>query len=293
MIIEKRNDIFPVETLLGTMSNSDYRRFSKFIRTECGIKMPDVKKTMLESRLQKRIKNLSMKSYSEYCNYVFSPKGMKNELIHMIDAVTTNKTEFFREPSGIDYVANIALEELVETYGSGIRKKLMLWSAGCSSGEEPYTLAMVLNEFAERSPGFQFTIIATDISTKVLEIAKRAVYECHKIDPIPMRLKKKYLMRSKDKNKRTVRIVPGLRSLVKFRRLNFMEGDFGMREPMDIIFCRNVLIYFDRATQEKLLNRLCYHLTPGGYIVLGGAESLNGLDVPLIQMEPTVYRKQV
>lgn len=278
---------------IGSMPYKDFRRLGEFIEAELGIKMPDVKKTMLECRLQKRLRILGLSSFTEYCDYLFSDAGIESELVHMIDMVTTNKTDFFREPAHFDYLVQDALPELTRSRGAGISKPLAIWSAGCSTGEEPYTLSIVLSEFAERYPGlgFRFFVLATDISSRVLEVAKRGVYDEEKVLPIPLEMRKKYLLRGRDKNKGVVRIVPELRRLVRFRRLNFMEGDFGMREPLDIIFCRNVIIYFDKETQGRLLNRFCRHLIPGGYIFVGHSESLSGLELPLVQVAPTIYRK--
>lgn len=275
----------------AAMSGRDFRRLGDFIYSECGIKMPDSKKVMLEARLRKRLRALGMRSYSAYCDYIFSPQGAEEEIVHMIDLVTTNKTDFFREPRHFEYLAGTAVPELISTAGAGIRKRLMVWSAGCSTGEEPYTLAMVLSDVAAECRGFQFLVLATDISTRVLDLAKNAVYEEERIAPVPWEMRKKYLLRSRDRSKRLVRIASALRETVKFRRLNFMDGDFGMRAPLDIIFCRNVIIYFDRPTQESLLNRFCGHLIDGGYLFMGHSETLHGLDVPLIQVAPTIYRK--
>ncbi|KPK02404.1 MAG: chemotaxis protein CheR [Nitrospira bacterium SG8_35_4] len=279
----------------AVLSDRDFDRLSEFIHTECGIKMPPSKKIMLQARLQKRLRKLSMTSMSEYCSYLFSPAGIENELIHMIDVVTTNKTDFFREPKHFDYMVQKALPELMAGKGVGIRHKLTVWSAGCSTGEEPYTLAMLLKDFADQYPGFNFDflILATDISTRALEIAKRAIYDNEKVAPVPPEMKKRYLLRGKNDKKGYVRIVPELRDVVRFRRLNFLEGTYGMSEPMDIIFCRNVIIYFDRATQEKLMNRFARQLSPGGYIFIGHSETLHGLNVPLVQVAPTVYRNPV
>lgn len=274
------------------LSGKEFRRLGEFIHAEYGIKMPPSKKTMLEARLQKRLRALGMKSFGQYCEYLFSPEGVQNELVEMVNVVTTNKTDFFREPGHYGFLVDEALPELNRKYGAGTRRPLMLWSAGCSSGEEPYTLAMVLSEYAESRANFRFGLLASDISTQVLEKAKAAVYDEAKVEPVPLPLKKKYLLRSKDKERKKVRVVPELRSLVRFRRINFMESDFGMREAMDIIFCRNVIIYFDRPTQEKLLNRLSGHLVDGGYMFLGHSETLNGIDVPLSAVAPTVYRKR-
>lgn len=289
---ENGNNMKPEILYKHSMSNSDFNRFSKFIQVEYGIKMPSSKKTALEVRLYKRLKALGMESFGKYCDYVFSPKGIECEIPHMIDAVTTNMTLFFRDTESYDYLVRTVLPNLINEHEPGVREKLMLWSAGCASGEEPYTLAMVLSEFTGKHHGFGFSILATDVSTRVLEIAKRAIYDQDRTTTIPTGLKMKYLMRSKDREKRLVRIVPELRSLVKFRTLNLME-DFGMREPMDIIFCRNVIIYFNRIIQEKLLKRICDHLKPGGYIFMGSSENLVGFNIPLEHVYSTIYRKPI
>ncbi len=276
------------ESASPVMSPRDFSRLSGFIYEEVGIKMPPAKKTMLESRLQKRLRALDMKSFSDYCDYLFSPRGTELELVQMIDLVTTNKTDFFREPEHFDYLVRTVLPEWQARHGT---RTFTIWSAGCSTGEEPYTLAMVLSEYAESHPGFAFQILATDISTRVLEKAKLAIYASDRVDPVPMPLKKKYLLRSKDRSNDLVRITPELRNRVRFRRLNFMDSDFGMREQMDVIFCRNVIIYFDRATQERLLNRFYRHMAHRSHIFMGHSETLNGLDVPLTMVHPTVYRR--
>jgi len=271
-----------------SLSGKDFSRLSRFIYDTCGIKMPDVKKTMLEARLAKRLRSLGMHSFTDYCDYLFSAAGQERELVQMLDMVTTNKTDFFREPDHFDYLTQKVLPGWVQRHPG---QTLAIWSAGCSSGEEPYTLAMVLAEFALHNPGFDFQILATDISTRVLEKAKNAIYQEALVEPVPMPFKKKYLLRSKDRASGLVRIVPELRDKVRFRRLNFMDDDFGMREQLDIIFCRNVIIYFDRPTQERLLQRFHRQMKPGALIFMGHSETLSGLDVALTSVFPTVYRK--
>lgn len=273
------------------LSNELFDRLSVFIYSECGIKMPPAKKTMLESRLVKRLKATGMNNFGEYCRYLFSPEGIDKELVHMIDVVTTNKTDFFREPQHFDYMVDHAIPNLMEHSGAGTKRNLMVWSAACSSGEEPYTLAMVLEEFASNVQNFSYLILATDISTRVLKTAQRAIYTEEHITPVPMALRHKYLLRSKDPSNPRVRIGPQLRDRVRFRRLNFLEDDFGLREKMDIIFCRNVLIYFDRPTQEKVVRRLCDHLRPGGYLFTGHSETLTGMNLPITQVANTVSRR--
>jgi chemotaxis protein methyltransferase CheR len=273
-----------------SLSHDDLHSLSTFIHEECGIRMPPSKRVMLESRLQKRLRALGMKSFREYREYLFSDEGKRNELTLCIDAVTTNKTDFFRESSHFEYLVTRALPVLINSDGEGLRKRFTIWSAGCSTGEEPYTLAMVLSEFAETMPGFDFSILATDISTRVLDKARLGVYAQESVSPVPEELKSKYLLRSKDHSKGLVRIVPRLRQKIVFQRLNFMENHFNIRDKVDVIFCRNVIIYFDRPTQEKLMNKFCRHLVPGGYLFLGHSETLNNMDVPLVPVAPTIYR---
>lgn len=274
----------------AVLKEREFNRFSKFIYDEVGIKLPPAKKIMVEARLQKRLKALGILSFEEYADYVFSDTGKRDEIIHLIDVVTTNKTDFFREPAHFDYLVKKAIPALMESRNTGHRAPLKIWSAGCSTGEEPYTMAMVLSEFETENPGFQSAILATDISTQVLAKARNAIYAEDRVDTIPLHIKKKYLLKSRDKQKGLIRIAPQLRSMVQFRRLNFME-DFGMKEQMDIIFCRNVIIYFDKQTQERLLNKFCKQLVKGGYLFLGHSETLNGLNVPLTPVASTVYCK--
>lgn len=270
------------------MNNRIFERFSEFIQAELGIKMPASKKTLLEARLQKRLRELGMDSHEEYCEYLFSPHGMDEELVKLVDVVTTNTTDFFREPKHFDILENKVLPDLVGR--KGVARGVNIWSAGCSSGEEPYTLAMVLSEFTRQNTGFHFSILATDISTQVLRMAVRAIYPESKIAPIPQDYRKRYLLRSKDHTRKLVRIAPEARDTVRFRRLNFME-EFTFKKQLDIIFCRNVVIYFDRQTQEKLFNRFCRKLAVGGYLFIGHSESLAGMSLPLELVAPTVYRR--
>jgi len=270
----------------GTMSDKDFRRFSDFIYAEVGIKLPAVKKTMVEARLQKRIRALDMPSHRDYLAYLFSQEGLERELINLIDVVTTNTTDFFREPTHFSYLTETVLPAWFASHSRS--HTLRIWSAGCSLGMEPYTLAMVLCEFAEKNPGFSARILATDISSQALQKAVRAVYEEERVEPVPRHLKAKYLLRSKDRAQKLVRIVPRLRDMVAFERLNFMEP-FEFKHPFHVIFCRNVVIYFDKLTQEKLFTKFHHVLERGGYLFVGHSESLAGMNVPFRPVIPTVY----
>lgn len=276
----------------ASLRDREFNRFSNLIYDNVGIKMPPAKKTMLEARLQKRLKALCIVNFEEYCDYVFSQEGSAVELVHLIDVVTTNKTDFFREPAHFEFMVKTALPTILQTRTDLLRNPLRIWSAGCSTGEEPYTLAMVLSEFAAGRPDFRAAITASDICTQVLKTAKTAIYPEERTDPIPLNLKKKYLLRSREKSRSLVRICPNLRSLVTFRRINFMDDEFGISEKMDIIFCRNVVIYFDKPTQQTLMRKFHRQLRPGGYLFIGHSETLGGLDVDFKAVASTVYRKE-
>ncbi|MFZ2448099.1 MAG: protein-glutamate O-methyltransferase [Syntrophobacteraceae bacterium] len=285
--------IVDVNVFSAVLSNKDFSELAGFIRAQCGIKIPPSKKQMLEGRLRKRLRALGIDSFERYLSYLFGPEGARtSEYVHLIDEVTTNKTDFFREKSHFDLLTQSVLPDLGERFDLGVRTRLNVWSAGCSTGEEPYTLAMVLSEYALAVPNFKFSVLATDISMKVLEKAVKGIYESDRAEAIPMPLRKRYLLRSKDRGGNLVRIAPELRSRVSFMRLNFLEDSFHGAQRMGVIFCRNVLIYFDRPTQEMVLRKLCGRLTDGGYLFTGHSETLHSMDLPLDQVASTVYRKR-
>jgi chemotaxis protein methyltransferase CheR len=271
------------------MPDSVFEKLSNFIYSEYGIKMPPAKKVMLQSRLQKRLREMKMNSYEEYCDYVFSKDGEALELIHMIDVVTTNKTDFFREPTHFDFLQQTVLPEFVAREKQ--KRTMKIWSAGCSSGEEVYTLAIVISDFMEKHKNIDYSILGTDISTRILQKAFDAVYAEERAINIPLETKRKYFLRSKDRSKPSVRLIPELRKKTHYQRLNFMDENYSIHDVFDIIFCRNVLIYFDRETQQKVINRLCRHLKTGGYFFLGHSESITGMKVPLVQLKPTIFMK--
>jgi len=269
------------------MSEAEFRIFGEFIESRLGIRMPRNKKGMLESRLVKRLRSLGLSSYKKYREYLFSPEGMEAELPHLIDAVTTNKTEFFRESEHFDLLAKEILPGWTEAASSG---RITLWSAGCSTGEEIYTAGMVLEDSLANRPGWDFEMLGTDISKEVLRTAARAVYTEDRVERVPPLWQRKYLMRSRDRSRQLVRIVPELRARTSFRQLNLME-DFSLAERMDLIFCRNVIIYFEKPVQERILAKLTHCLRRGGFLFIGHSESLSGSGLPLRQYRPTVYRK--
>jgi chemotaxis protein methyltransferase CheR len=271
----------------STLSDKEFKQLSNFIQSNYGIKMPPAKKIVLQGRLHKRLKELQISDFKTYVDFVFSKNG-ENEIVHMMDVVSTNKTDFYREPIHFEFLEKELLPTLFQMHGRG---SIKLWSAGCSSGEEPYTLAIVLQEFKEKNPGFDFQILATDISTQVLQQGANAVYKEEKINIVPNNLKKKYFLRSKDHANPQVRIVKSLRDKVSFQRLNFMDQTYHINDAFDIIFCRNALIYFERDNQETVINKLAGKLKPDGFFFLGHSESITNMNVPFKSVKPTIFKK--
>jgi chemotaxis protein methyltransferase CheR len=273
------------------LTNDDFQKLSQFIYRKWGINLPSHKKVLLSGRLKKRIHTLGMNSFREYCTYLFSPEGLEQEPMNMVDLITTNKTDFFREADHFSYLAQTALPDLRKSFPAMSSPAVKIWSAGCSSGEEPHTLAMVLSEFAKTHQPFRFSIWATDISSRVLAHARMGIYELERIEAIPLELRKNYLLRSRDKENPVVRFSPEIRGKIQFERLNLMEMASQVRDQFHVIFCRNVLIYFDRPTQEKMIRDFYHFLEPGGYLFLGHSETMTGFSIPLLPMAPTVYQK--
>jgi len=271
-----------------SISGRDYARLCKLIYAEAGIALSAEKKTMLEGRIKRRLKVLNLQTFGEYCDYLFGNAGLKDEIVPLIDVVTTNKTDFFREPAHFQFLIEKTLPTFTERFAG---KQFTIWSAGCSSGEEPYTMAIVLDEYAQNHPGFRFRILATDISNIVLAKAELGVYTSDVIAPVTPILRRKYFMRSREPGSDKQRVVPELRRVVEFRRLNFMDADYGITEAVDAIFCRNVIIYFDRPTQESILRKLAHCLLPGGYLFVGHAETLHDMNLPLVPVAPALYRR--
>jgi chemotaxis protein methyltransferase CheR len=275
-----------IPSTLSRLSQAEFYKLSSLVFKECGINLPIAKKVMLESRLNKRLRALNVPSFKDYIDLLSTEAGIIQELVNMIDAVTTNKTDFFREPHHFTYLRESILPKLVDG-----KRKLKIWSAACSSGEEPYTLAMVVHDFASAMHGFSFEILGSDISSAMLGKAATAVYSMERVDCVPYEFKKKYLLKSKDAERPTVRIAPCLRNRVNFARINFMEGVLPVDGMFDIIFCRNVLIYFDRQTQLQVVRKLIGNLSYGGFLFIGHSESLHDADLPLVQVKPTIYKR--
>ncbi|MCA8977041.1 MAG: chemotaxis protein CheR [Planctomycetes bacterium] len=271
------------------ISVGDYRRLTGFIHEFLGITLPDKKRAMVEARLRRRLRHLGMASFRDYVAYALDDEGSGEELPHLIDAITTNKTDFFREPHHFEYLKGTVVPTLAASIGAGVRRPFSVWSAACSSGEEPYTLAMVLSDVAASRPDFDFRICASDISPGILRQAVRGVYDAARVDPVPMAMRKRYLLRGTGAQSERVKVAAEVQRRITFRQQN-LKDPFVLHRALDVVFCRNVLIYFDWPTRRDIIARICERLSPGGYLMLGHSETIHGLDLPLDSVAPTTYR---
>lgn len=285
------NDLSP--NAFGLASEEDrisarqFKALAELIQLETGINIKSSKQTMLEGRLRRRARALGVGSIGDYCNLVLAGDLGGDELEHLINAVTTNKTDFFREPAHFDYLTNTVLP----LYAEESCRQIRCWSAACSTGAEPYTLAMLLDDFSTRSRGVDYRVVATDIDTDVLATAVKGIYPREQVEPVPAHLRRRYVLEPKDPSREEIRIAPELRRRVAFGRLNLIDTTYPVDEEFHLIFCRNVLIYFDKKTQEEVVLRLREKLMPGGYLFLGHSESITGFRHALTQVAGTVFRR--
>lgn len=250
----------------------DYQRIADLIEGQVGIRLPVSKRAMVEGRLRRRVRALELPDLEAYGRMLFESGALAAEMVPLIDAVTTNKTDFFREPQHFDFLQRHAVPALLAERAS---RHLKVLSAACSNGAEPYTLAMVLAEMALRL-AFRFAVLGVDISTQMLAQAEAAIYPAAMMDPVAPELQARWVMRSRDPSREQVRMVPELRRVVRFMRLNLMDASYPLDRDIDVIFCRNVLIYFDAANQRAVIQRLAGHLRPGGFLFVGHSDCICG-----------------
>ena len=266
-----------------------FQKFSDLVYEKTGIFLKPEKKELLNARLGKRLRATGITSFKQYYEYVINDRS-GDELVHLIDNVSTNFTSFFRENSHFEILSSTVLPAFVKE-GRGKSKEILLWSSASSSGEEPYTMAMVVEDFVSRHPGMRYRIMATDISTRVLAQAKRGVYADERVTKVPTPFLKKYFQKGVGNSDGYVKVKDELRRMVHFDRFNLM-GDFPWRAAIDVIFCRNVMIYFNRETQQELVSKFHAALTPGGYLFIGHSESISGLKHNFTQVDATAYMKR-
>jgi chemotaxis protein methyltransferase CheR len=269
------------------LRDTEFEKISRLVYSHCGIHLHDGKKELVKARLSERIREGNFKSFADYYDYVKTGEGT-DEFIAMIDSLSTNLTSFFREDGHFRALSRIVPALIREAGGRG-RPRLRLWSAGCSTGEEPYTMAITCLEAAQGA-GADIRILATDISTRVLKKAAQGIYPADRVKSIPPDLLRKYFQVGQGSWAGHYRVKKDVRDLVSFERFNLMEP-IASGDPFDAIFCRNVMIYFDKKTQEGLVNRFHGRLAKGGYLFIGHSESLTGLGHAFAYLEPSLYRK--
>jgi chemotaxis protein methyltransferase CheR len=266
-----------------------FQRFSQLVYERCGINLHAGKKALLQARLNRRLRQTGIGSYEEYFKLITSEENT-GEFIHFLDSISTNLTYFFREPQHFDFLDKVALPELIAKKQKERDSKIRIWSAGCSTGEEPYSLAMCMLGHLQEPGRWDLRILATDISTRTLELASNGVYSEEKVQKVPASLRQINFNKLACSNGRPeYAIAPHVKRLVTFHRLN-LKDPYPFSGRFDFIFCRNVMIYFDKKTQQELVNRMTAFLTRGGYFYVGHSESLTGLVHKLTYVRPAVYQ---
>jgi len=267
------------------LNDDVFERFRALIYRECGINLTDLKRVMFSARLQKRLNQLGLTSFQDYYDLVVSEHS-DAELITMLDYISTNQTEFFREPHHFTFLREWVLPELA------VDKKVRIWSTACSSGEEPYSIAMTLSDAIGSPSTWNCRILASDISTRMLAKAATGQYSHEKINSLSSDLVRRHFLLGKGNHRELIKIKPHIANMAVFRRINLMDDRYPIKSLLDVIFCRNVMIYFDRKTQAAVLARLSRYLKPNGYLFMGHSESLQGLSDEFHYVAPTIYRKQ-
>lgn len=274
------------------ISDELFAQVGKMITESYGIKMPPDKKVMFQARLQKRLRDLNIRSFDEYVAILQEDGKTTPEFELLADFISTNKTEFFREKDHFDLLNELVLPGYLKSIKFSIRKNLQIWSAGCSSGQEAYSIAIQVEEFIRASGiRFNYSILATDISKRMLHQAKEAIYPMSQVEELPLELKKQYMLKSKNQEEKKIRIIKELREKITVGYLNLMDAGYPFIERFDIVFLRNTLIYFESETQALVLKRILDCIKPGGYLFVGHSESLINLNLSIRQVAPSIYIK--
>ena len=271
------------------LSPALFAKFQQMIYREAGIWLADHKQALLSGRLARRLRLLGLGSMSEYFQLVTQP-DQQHERAVMIDCITTNETRFFREARHFDFLSQHVFPRWQQETVAGERStRLRIWSAGCSSGEEPYSLAMLLLKHFPQETGWDLEVLATDISTRVLEKARQAVYPIEKMKDIPAEYLRAYMLKGGGEHKGVMKVSPELHRIVRFARVNLHADSYPVAGLFDLIFCRNVLIYFDQESKEKVIDGIVRHLSPTGLLFVGHSEHLGGIAPSLKTVAPTIH----
>ena len=271
------------------LSDRDFRRFSALVYEKCGINLHEGKKELVRARLAKRLRETGFRNFNAYYRFV-TQQDSGDELVKMLDAISTNLTSFFREEKHFDFLKQVVFPTYVADKSRAGFHRPRFWSAGCSTGEEPYSLAIWLLEYFGKSPRLDVKILATDISTKVLAQARRGVYPAVRLEKVPPTVVRKYFQRGYGGQEGYFRVKPSLRKMIEFKRFNLMEP-LPFKEAFNLIVCRNVMIYFDKRTQQALTDKFYDALLDGGYLFIGHSETLTGIHHRFRYIRPSVYQK--
>ena len=272
------------------LSEEDFRKISDIVYKHCGINLHAGKKELVRARLAKMLRQGKFNNFPEYLNYVLEDKTGK-EFSNLIDSICTNLTSFFRERQHFDFLKDQFLPALIERKRKNKDYRIRVWSAGCSSGEEVYSIAITLKEALEKCVQWDVKILGTDISTKMLEIAHKGYYGEERISSFPIQQRNRYLLSKREKGSKVFEVSKTLRDIVIFKHLNLMEN-WPINGPLDFIFCRNVMIYFDKPTQQYLIGRYWDILDSGAVLFTGHSESLTGINHKFKYVQPTIYMKK-
>jgi len=274
---------------VGDLTQADYDLFRELIYSKSGINLGEQKQQLVRARLGKRLRAGNFPSYRAYYDFVRNDASGQ-ELCALIDAISTNTTHLFREKQHFDYLSETLRTWAADRNWRSKHSTVRIWSAGCSSGEEPYSLAMTLDDALSTTSGLDWKILATDISTRVLDKAREGLYEAHRLGTVPETRRRRYFVAS-GRDRSMLEVSPELKRHITFAHFNLMTERFPFRHGFHFIFCRNVMIYFDRPTQEGLVGRFSSHLLSGGHLIIGHSESLNSIQHSLTYVKPTIYRK--
>ncbi len=273
------------------INDKEFGLFQQLIYDASGIFLTPAKKELLKSRLMKRLRQKSLTSFKAYYEYITQRDTTGEELVSMLDCISTNLTEFFREAAHFRFLSEKAIPALLENKRKKHEKRIRIWSAGCSTGEEPYSISMIVAERVLPRYEWDVKILATDISTRVLKKAMEGIYTKDQLKGMSPQLVNAYLKKRNIDNKDYYYINDPLKDMVVFRRLNLTDETFPFKGQFDFIFCRNVMIYFDKQTQNGLVSKFYKHLAPDGYLFIGHSESLAGTNNKFRYVQPTVYQK--
>jgi chemotaxis protein methyltransferase CheR len=274
---------------MKAISDRDFSLYQKLIYSRAGICLSPTKKAFLESRLSRRVRELGMDSFQAYYQYVAQNQN-GGELDQLLDRVSTNKTHFFREPAQFGFLEQHVVPDWKAQGDSGLRpRRMRVWSAGCSTGEEPYSLAMVLLDHFPPGSGWQIEIIATDLSSRALKSAQKAIWSIAKAREIPQSYLKRFMLKGTGSQQANMKAGPEIQAIIRFQHLNLNDDHYAMTGPFDLIFCRNVLIYFDAQSRARVVDRLVNYLAPAGFLLVGHAESLSGVSDRIRHVRPTIY----